>query len=127
RHAVTAAAATGITLDQLSGITNDGEPWGQGETHVGKGFQPTNPHLGDAIVATFFWQGSTNTIIQVTDHLCDAVSTPVGNTYTLVDYVTAGGYSMATYVATNVQGFPDPAPNDSYQLCVHAIFSNQIT
>ncbi len=120
-------AGTGITLDQLSGITDDGEPSGQGETDVGKGFQPANPHLGDAIVATFFWHGSTNTIIQVTDRLCDANSTPVGNTYTLVEYVTAGGYSMATYVATNVQGFPDPAPTDSYLLCVHGIFSNQIT
>jgi len=93
---------------------------------VGKDF-PTNPHVGDAIVATFFWHGTANTITTVTDHFCDANNTPVGNTYTLVDYVTAGGYSMATYVATNVHGFPDGATNSSQQLCVHALFSDAIT
>ncbi len=126
RHGL-AAAGTGVTLDQQTSVLNDGTPWGQGGTHVGKGFQPTNPHLGDAIVATFFWRGTTNTITTVADHLCDTNGTPVGNTYTLVDYVTAGGYSMATYVATNVQGFPDPATTSEQLLCVHAIFSNAIT
>ena len=121
-----AAGTTGITLDQLTGIASDPEAWGQGETHIGKGFDP-NPHLGDAIVVTFWWKGSSNTIIQVTDHFCDVSSTPVGNTYTLVDYVTRGGISMATYVATNVQGFPDPAPTSDHLLCVHAIFSNVLS
>src|SRR2546426_3778552 len=71
-----------------------------------KGFNPTNPHLGDAIIVTFFWVGSTNTniITSVTDHLADG--TAVGNTYTPVEFVSAGGISMATYVATNVQNFP---------------------
>ncbi|HYR32181.1 MAG TPA: hypothetical protein VEO93_09690, partial [Gemmatimonadales bacterium] len=122
--AVTPAA---ITLDQQSSVLNDGEPWPGGGTHVGKDFGPTNPHLGDAIVATFFWRGTTNTITTVTDHLCDVNGTPVGNTYTLVDYVTAGGYSMATYVAVNVQNFPDPATTSEQKLCVHALFSNAIT
>jgi hypothetical protein len=72
-----------------------------------KGFNPTNPHHGDAVVATFFWLGSTNIIDSVTDVLTTAPYTPVGNKYNLVEYVTAGGISMATYVATNVQGFPD--------------------
>jgi len=108
----------------MEGGLNVGTPWGVGETHVGKGFD-ANPRLGDAIVATFFWHGSTNTIDTVTDHLEDG--TPVGNTYTLVDYVSAGGYSMATYVATNVQNFPSPAPSPDKILAVHAIFSNQIT
>jgi hypothetical protein len=115
----------GITLDQVNGILNDGIPYGDSGTHVGKGFDPTNPHLGDAIIATFFWRGSTNTIATVTDHLAD--NTPVGNTYTLVEYVTAGGYSMATYVATNVQNFPDPNPSSGTVLDVHAIFSGPIT
>lgn len=115
---------SGITLDRAEIALNTGTGWGVGETHVGKAFD-VNPHLGDAIVATFFWLGSTNTINTVTDHLEDG--TPVGNTYTLVDYVTAGGYSMATYVATNVQNFPDPAPSSAKLLAVHAIFSNQIT
>ncbi|HEY6853346.1 MAG TPA: hypothetical protein VI139_03805, partial [Gemmatimonadales bacterium] len=125
--ATVAAAPAAITLDQQSSVLNDAEPWPAGGTHVGKDFGPTNPHLGDAIVATFFWRGTTNTITTVSDHLCDVNSTPVGNTYTLVDYVTAGGYSMATYVATNVQGFPDPATTSEQKLCVHALFSGTIT
>ena len=68
-------------------------------------FGPRNPHLGDAIVATFFWRGSTNVITSVTDRLSDG--TPVGNNYTPVEYVTAGGISMATYLATNVQNYPE--------------------
>src|SRR6185503_1985680 len=82
----TAASTTGITLDQTTGIVPDGEAWPAGGTHVGKDF-PANPHLGDAIVATFFWRGTTNTITSVSDHFCDVNSTPIGNTYTLVDYV----------------------------------------
>jgi len=107
----------GIALDQQSG------GMGQYDVHIGKGFDPVNPHLGDAIVATFFWFGSANTITEVTDHLANG--TPVGNHYTLVEYVTAGGLSMATYVATNVQGFPES--NDwNTVLDVHAIFSSPV-
>jgi PKD repeat protein len=126
RFGVGPAGTTGVTLDQLSGIANDPEPWGQGETHVGKNFV-ANPPVGDAIVATFFWRGTSNTIIQVTDHLCDVNNTPVGNTYVLEDYVTQGGYSMATYVALNAQNYPFPAPTSDQLLCVHAIFSNQLS
>ncbi len=119
-------AGTGIMLDQVVGTL------GENGYHIGKGFEPTNPHLGDAIVATFFWSG-TNTITTVADHLCDAVpqpdgndGTPVGNTYTLVESVSSGGISMATYVATNVQNFPDPNPDQSTSLCVHAIFAQPV-
>ena len=113
-----------ITLDQVKAVQNVGWAWPSGGTHVGKQFDQ-NPHTGDAIVVTFFWRGSTNTITTVTDHLEDG--TPVDNTYTLVDYVTADGWSMATYVATNVGNFPDPAPSPDKALAVHAIFSDQIT
>jgi hypothetical protein len=119
-----AAAATGIALDQQNGTFGSGTPFESG-THIGNGFNPTNPHLGDAIVATFFWRGSTNVITSVTDHLADG--SPVGNRYTLVEYVTAGGFSMATYVATNVQNFPDPNPDPSKVLDVHAITSSPVT
>jgi PKD repeat protein len=124
--ATAVAAASGITLDQMSSTMDDATPDGQSGTHVGKGFQPTNPHPGDAIVATFFWRGSSNTITTVTDHLCDVDATPVGNSYALVDYVTAGGYSMATYVATDVQGFSDTATTSDGLLCVHALFSDWV-
>ena len=120
-----AASGTGITLDQANGSLSVGTPYGSG-THIGKGFDPTNPHHGDAIVATFFWVGSTNVITTVTDHLADAPQTPVGNTYTLVDYVTSGGISMATYVATNVQGFPDPNTDPGQVLAVHALTSTPV-
>ena len=116
----------GIVLDQQNGVF-DAEPWETNGTHIGKGFEPVNPHLGDAIVATFFWVGSTNTITQVTDHLSDAAQTPVGNAYTLVEYVTAGGLSMATYVATNVRGFTDADTASDKILAVHAIFSDRVT
>jgi hypothetical protein len=119
-----AAAGAGIVLDQVAGV--------MGETgiEIGQGFNPTNPHRGDAIIATFFWRGSTNTIVRVIDHLSDAMdleATQVGNTYTLVEYSTSGGYSMATYVATNVQNFPDPNPDDLTVLNVDAIFSDTVT
>jgi hypothetical protein len=75
-------------------------------TVIAKGFNPTNPHLHDAIVATFYWVGTTNIIREVIDLLADG--TPVGNKYNLVDFVTADGISMATFLATDVQNFPDP-------------------
>ena len=120
------AAGTGIRLDQMVGTL------GESGYHIGKGFEPTNPHLGDALVATFFWSGP-NTITTVADHLCDTApnpsgyqGTPVGNNYTLVESVSAGGISMATYVATNVQNFPDPNPDQTTALCVHAIFAQPV-
>ena len=112
-----AFSASGITLDQQNGALN------QSGTQIIKGFNPTNPHLGDAIVATFYWLGSTNIIDSVTDVLTTTPFTPVGNTYTLVEYVTAGGISMATYVATNVQNFPDPNPPNELVLAVRANLS----
>src|SRR2546423_659966 len=101
---------------------------GESGTILIKGFNPTNPHHGDAIVATFYWLGSTNIITSVTDVLTDAQFTPVGNQYNLVEYVTAGGYSMATYVATNVQNFPDPNdPSDGVVLAVRAHLTQPVT
>src|SRR5213079_2683143 len=86
----------------------------------------TNPHHGDAVVATFFWLGSSNNLIDsVTDQLANG--TRVGNTYTLVDFVQAGGISMATYVATNVQNFPDPNPDSNTRLLVRASLSSAVT
>lgn len=116
-------SATRIALDQLNGTLN------QSGTLLIKGFNPTNPHVGDAIIATFYWVGSTNIIDSVIDVLTTAPSyTPVGNRYTLVDYVTAGGYSMATYVATNVQNFPDPNtdPGEGDILAVAAYLSEPV-
>src|SRR2546429_5578088 len=86
----------GAALNQVNGTLNE-----NGQVLI-KGFNPTNPHHGDAIVATFYWLGSTNIIDNVDDVLTDAFYTPVGNKYTLVEYVTAGGDSMATDVAANL-------------------------
>jgi PKD domain-containing protein len=109
----------GVALDQQNGSL-----FQSGSTFA-KGFNPTNPRRGSAVVATFFWYGSSNTITSVFDHLTNG--TPVGNTYTLVEYVTAGGLSMATYVATNVQNFPDPNASQDEILVVRANFSQPVT
>ena len=122
--ATVANGSSGIALDQQNGTL------GASGRLLIKGFNPTNPHRGDAIVATFFWLGSTKIIDSVVDVLTTAPSyTPVGNRYTLVEYVTAGGYSMATYVATNVQNFPDPN-TDPFQgdiLAVGAYLSQPVS
>src|SRR3989442_1570213 len=125
-----ATAGPGIVLDQQNGTLN---AFPDGTTQILKGFNPTNPHQGDAIVATFFWIGSSNIITSVTDHLTMPGFPPVGNTYHLVEYVTAGGISLATYVATNVQNFPDPNvdangnPDQNNVLAVRANLSSSIT
>jgi hypothetical protein len=109
-----AATGGGIALDQSNGKLGE-------TTTIWQDFRPTNPHHGDAIVATFYWVGNTNVITRVYDHLSDAAQTPVGNTYTLVEYVTDGVNSMATYVATDVQNFPEGTfPDGDKDLVVHA-------
>ena len=111
----------GITRNQVNGSL------GLNGRVLIKGFNPTNPHHGDAIIATFFWFGSTNIIDSVTDVLTDPNFTPVGNKYTLVEYVTSGGISMATYVATSVQNFPDPNdPSTGVVLAVRANLSDSV-
>ncbi len=87
-------------------------------------FGPTNPHRGDAIVATFFWSGSTTRITSVTDRLSDGTS--VGNAYALVDSISAGGVSMATFAATNVGNFLDPNPPGEKVLLVQATLSDSV-
>jgi len=114
------AVGTPITLDQSNGKLGE-------TTTIWQDFRPTNPHLGDAIVVTFFWVGSTNIITRVYDHLSDAAWTPVGNTYNLVEYVTDGVNSMATYVATDVQNFPEGTfPDGDQNLVVHADLASPI-
>ena len=116
------ATSSGIVLNQVNSTL------GLSGTTLIKGFNPTNPHHGDAIVATFFWFGSTNVIDSVTDVLTTPDFAPVGNKYTLVDYVTTGGISMATYVATNVQNFPDPNdPSNGVVLAVRASLSQPVS
>jgi hypothetical protein len=118
--------ATALTLNRSPGqsLTLEGTLNESGSV-LSQGFIPTNPHLGDAIIATFFWLGSTNVITAVTDQLSDG--TPVGNTYHLVEYVTAGGISMATYVATNVRDFPDPNTGSEQVLVVEANLASPVT
>src|SRR5256885_9105432 len=104
------AAGDPIALDQVNGTFGEGLACAPCNPSVlRKGFNPTNPHNGDAIIATVFWISTPpggNIITSVTDSLADGF-TRVGNTYTLVDFVSAGNVAMATYVATNVQNFPE--------------------
>jgi len=73
------APSSGITLDQVNGTL------GESGRILGKGFNPTNPHRGDAVVATFYWRGSA-VIDSVVDVITDLNFTRVGNTYTRVDW-----------------------------------------
>src|SRR6266513_529311 len=75
---VAALAASPITLDQVNGTL------GESGRILVKGFNPTNPHHGDAIVATFFWRG-TASVDSVVDVITNFNFTRVGNTYTLVE------------------------------------------
>ncbi|HEY3219310.1 MAG TPA: post-COAP-1 domain-containing protein [Gemmatimonadales bacterium] len=119
--AATAAAGDPIQLDQWNGTMG-----GQLDPLVIiKGFNPTNPHVGDAIIATFFWFGTPsgvtgNIIDSVTDHLTQPGFPRVGNKYNLVEFVTNGNVSMATYLATNVQNFPDAGTDPTEILAVRA-------
>ena len=111
----------GITLDQA----NSGLP--QSGRRFVKGFNPTNPHNGDAIVVTAFWLGSTNIVDSVTDHLVDANFTEVGNAYHLIEYVTAGGISMATFVATGVQHIPPANPDGTNVLAIEVALHDSVS
>ena len=115
------APGTAITLDAQVGTLNERD------TNVlAKGFNGAPPHLGDAMVATIFWSG-TNTITSVSDFMTNVARTPVGNTFRLVEFVSSGGISMATYVATNIQGFPDPNPDPAVVYAVQATFTQPVT
>src|SRR3989442_8305501 len=62
--AAAAPGGTGIVLDQEHGV------FGQSGLHIADGFNPTNPPLGDAIIATFFWLGSSEPITPGPDPPC---------------------------------------------------------
>jgi len=112
-----APSGTGISFDQWNGT------YGVGRMLI-KGFNPQSPHVGDAIVATIVWRSSINNIDSVTDVLTTNPYSSVGNTYHLVSYVTSGGLSMATYVATNAQHFPDAYNNPTRQDSILAVRAN---
>jgi len=119
-----AASGSGITFDIAIGTANQVElPC----RCLIKGFDNGNPRRGDAMVATFFWVSATptNIIDEVTDVVNDANFTPVGNTYHLVRFVHSGNVSIATYVATNIQNFPDP--NQTPRLAVRANLSETVS
>ena len=125
-----AAPSSGLVLDQWNGSLNESSinPAtcdGNNPCFI-KGFNPQNPHVGDAIIATFVWTGSTNIITSVTDHITNVDRTPVGNQYTLLRYVTDGSVSMATYVATNVKNFDDASTDPNRTLAVRANLSQSV-
>jgi len=93
---------------------------------LAKGFDPKNPRHGDAVIATVFWLGQTNIVDSVVDFVASTPNTRVGNTYHAIDYVTAGGYSMATYVATNIQNFPDSSSVSGQILAVRAYMRDSV-
>jgi len=96
---------------------------GESGTLLIKGFDGGNPRQGDAIIATFVWLGSSDIIASVTDVKTTNPYTPLGNKFNRVEYVTSGGISMATYVATNVQA----VVTDGYVHAVEANLSQPVT
>jgi hypothetical protein len=119
-----APGSSTIALDQFNGFLNETG------SLFRKGFNSTNPHNGDAVVATIFWLGTgPNVVDSVVDVMTIAGFPRVGNKYRLVDFVSSGGISMATYVATNVQGFPDAYNNPAQDsiLAVEADLSQVVS
>jgi PKD repeat protein len=110
----------GITLSRSNGSLNETG------RQLAKGFDPKNPHHGDAVIATFFWLGSTFIVDSVIDFIADLNNTRAGNQYHLVEYVTTGGYSMATYIATNIQNFPDTSSVSGQILAVRAYLRDSV-
>jgi hypothetical protein len=86
---------------------------------LAKGFDPKNPRHGDAVIATVFWIGSSS-IDSLIDFIADGNDTRARNIYHRVDSVSAGGYTMVTYVATNIQNFPDSSSVSGQILAVRA-------
>lgn len=123
-----AEAPSGPPRLDIAGTENNATIEGGRTRELIKGFNPTNPQAGDAIVATFYWLGTRNVIDSVTDVLASTPFTRVGNTYHLVERVRLGGLSMATYVATNVQNFPSGItdPGGSQILAVRADLSDSV-
>jgi PKD repeat protein len=116
-----AGTAGAIAVDKQVGTLGERDT-----TVLAKGFNGGDPQTGDAMVATIFWSG-TNTLLSVADFHTDVNRTPLNNTYHQVGpVVTAGGVSMATFVATNIQGFvPNQDPSVVY--AVQATFSQKVT
>src|SRR5438876_10479986 len=111
RFALGAPGAPGLDLDQWNGSlsensSNPASCDGANPCFI-KGFNPQNPHVGDAIIATFFWVGSTNIINSVTDVLNMVGYPRVGNRYTLIEYMTRWDVRRVGYVGTNVVGLPE--------------------
>src|SRR5438094_430856 len=111
-----AAAGDPIQLDQQNGVCGSG-------TFLIKGFNPTNPHVGDAILATVFWFGAPggltgNIIDSVTDVLTSTPFTPVGNKYELVDLLSDGTiWPAAPAVRGGVGGCPHPVRASGSPAC----------
>lgn len=122
----TSPSSAGVAFDIAAGPQNGTFSVGPA-TVIIKGFNHTNPRLGDAIVATFVWLGPAR-IDSVTDVVTTSPFTPVGNAYHLVDRVTSGGVSMATYIATNVQNFAGGVTDfgGNSTLAVRANFSDSV-
>lgn len=114
-----AGTAGAIAFDKQVGTL------GEDTSVLAKGFNGGDPQTGDALVATIFWSG-TGTLQSVSDFHTDVNRTPLNNTYHQVGpVVTAGGISMATFVATNIQGFvPNQDPSVVY--AVQATFSQRV-
>ena len=113
-------SANGIQVDTINGAPTVNGSLNESGTMLAKGFDHGNPTFGDAIIATFYWVGSTNIVDSVIDFVADQNNTRAGNPFHLVEYVTAGNRSMATYIATNVRNFPERSSTSGQIYAVRA-------
>jgi PKD repeat protein len=119
-------ASNGIQIDTINGAPTVNGSLNESGTMLAKGFDHGNPTFGDAIIATFYWVGSTFIVDSVVDFVADQNNTRAGNPFHLVEYVTAGNRSMATFVATNVRNFPERSSTSGQIYAVRAYLRESV-
>ncbi len=70
---------------------------------------------------------AVSSVDSVIDFIANGNETRAGNTYHRVDSVSAGGYTMVTYVATNIQNFPDSSSVSGQILAVRAYLHQSVS
>src|SRR5260221_656897 len=119
-------SANGTQVDTVNGARIVNGSVGESGHQLAKGFDHGNPSFGDAIIATFYWVGSTYIVDSVVDFVADVNNTRAGNPFHLVEYVSAANRSMATFVATNVRNFPERSSTSGQIYAVRAYLRDSV-
>src|SRR5260221_1981589 len=119
-------SANGTQVDTVNGAPIVNGSLGESGHQLAKGFDHGNPSFGDAIIATFYWVGSTYIVDSVVDFVADVNNTRPGNPFHLGEYVSAANRSMATFVATNVRNFPERSSTSGQIYAVRAYLRDSV-